>query len=102
MRLMKHVLVIGLGLSAGCMVLDGWVGNPYEENYFPLITSADSPVPVVEPEIQQTLMRHHAERVTLYTGGGWEILGESEFNAAHFPGNRQLENQAPWQVGGSP
>ena len=99
MWLMKHVLVIGLGLSAGCMVLEG---NPCEENYFPLITSADSPVSVVGSEIQQTLMRHHAERVTLHTGGGWDILGESEFNAAHFPGNRQLENQAPRQVGGSP
>ena len=94
MRLMKHVLVIGLGLSAGCTVLDGWGGKPYEENYFPLITSDDSPVPFVEPEIQQTLMCRHAERVKLHTGGEWEILGESEFNTAHSFSNRQLENQA--------
>ena len=74
-------------------MLDGWVSNSYEEYYFPLITPNELPVPVVEPEIQQTLMHHHAERVTLHTGGGWEILGESEFNTAHSPGNRQLKNQ---------
>ena len=96
MRHMKYVwfIVIGLWLSTGCAVLDGWVSNPYEKNYFPLITSSDSTVPVEEPEIQQTLMRRHAERVTLHTGGGWRILGESEFNTAHFPSNRQLKNQA--------
>ena len=96
MRHMKYVwvMVIGLGLSTGCTVLDGWVSNPYEKNYFPLITSSDSPVLVGEPEIQQTLMRRHAERVALHTGGGWRILGESEFNTAHSPSNRQLKNQA--------
>jgi hypothetical protein len=47
-----------------------------------------------EAEVQQTLMRRHAERVKLHTDGGWEILGESEFNTSNSPSNRQLLKQA--------
>ena len=39
-------------------------------------------------------MRRHMERVKLHTDGGWDILGESEFNTAYSASNRQLLKQA--------
>ncbi|MBC8326383.1 MAG: hypothetical protein H8E27_12240 [Verrucomicrobia subdivision 3 bacterium] len=56
--------------------------------------TAESPNMVSEPEVQQTLMRRHAERVKLHTDGGWEILGESEFNTSSSVSTRQLRKQA--------
>ncbi len=88
--------VVAVGSLAGCATLEDWAGNPYEEHYFPLQPAERVPVavPTIEPEVQQVLMRRHDERVALHTGGGWMILGESEFNTAHNPSTRQLINHA--------
>ena len=92
---------VGLGaVGAGCNVLEDLGTNPYEANYFPLKSVAIVPAPsepaimVDQPEVQQSLMRRHTERVKLHTDGGWEILGESGFNTSNSPSNRQLLKQA--------
>ncbi len=84
-------------LCTGCSVFEDWGGNPYEKNYFPLNGVGSFPTvstPIAEPEVQQTLMRRHAERVDFHTKGGWEILGESEFNTSYSASQRQLLKQA--------
>ena len=92
----------GLGaVGSACNVLEDLGSNPYEAHYFPVNSGVALPtgalvnsVELTEPEVQQTLMRRHAERVKLHTEGGWEILGESEFNTSNSASNRQLLKQA--------
>ena len=91
------LLLIGAALGTGCNVLEDLGTNPYEAHYFPLNSVVSVPVPsapITEPEVQQTLMRRHAERVKLHTDGGWDIFGESEFNTSNSASNRQLLKQA--------
>ena len=91
-------MVAALGtVGTGCNVLEDLGTNPYEAHYFSLYSVVSVPTlatPAAEPEVQQTLMRRHMERVKLHTDGGWDILGESEFNTAYSASNRQLLKQA--------
>jgi len=90
------LLLMGAALGTGCNVLEDLGTNPYEAHYFWLNSVVSVPVPsapIAEPEVQQTLMRRHAERVKLHTDGGWDILGESEFNTSNSASNRQLLKQ---------
>jgi hypothetical protein len=91
-------MVAALGtVGTGCSVLEELGTNPYEANYFQLnsVVSVSVPsAPITEPEVRQTLMRRHAERVKLHTDGGWDILGESEFNTSNSTSNRRLLKQA--------
>ena len=96
MKKISIFLVTGLFgvLCVGCNVLEDLGGNPYAENYFPLICAGPQSELAPEPEVQQTLMRRHVERVDFHTKGGWEILGESEFNTSNSVSHRHLLKHA--------
>ena len=85
-------LFVGLVCGIGCTaVLDKFSTNYYERNYSVRIPVEElDPKTQQEPSVKNVLMRDHGERVKMHEGGGWEVLGSSEFNTSGSPRNNHL------------
>ena len=85
-------LFAGLVCGTGCTaVIDKLSTDYYERNYSARIPVEElNPKTQPEPSVQNTLMRHHGERVKMHVDGGWEVLGSSEFNTSGSPRHNHL------------
>jgi hypothetical protein len=89
-------LFAGLVFGNGCTaVMDKFSTNYYEKNYSVRISVEElDPKTQPEPSVQNVLIRDHGERIIMHEGGGWEVLGSSEFNTSGSPRHNHLSKLA--------
>ena len=83
-------------LLCGCTsILDRLSTDYYSRNYIAQIeVSEQDPDGQTAASVQNVLPRNHDVRVKTHTGGGWEVLGSSEFNTSGSPRINHLHKLA--------
>ena len=81
---MRWILIGLVVFGTGCTsILDRLATDHYSKNYITDIEVVDrDPKGLPAPEVQNTLLSGHEERVRNHKNGGWQVLGVTEFNTS--------------------
>jgi hypothetical protein len=81
---MRWIIIGFVVFGTGCTsVLDRLATDHYSKHYISDSEVVDrDPKGLPAPEVQNTLLSGHEERVQNHKNGGWQVLGVSEFNTS--------------------
>ncbi|MFL2907962.1 MAG: hypothetical protein ACJZ65_02255 [Limisphaerales bacterium] len=93
---MRWILIGLVVLGTGCTsIMDRLTTDQYSKYYIAEIDVVDrDPKGLPAPEMQNTLLSSHTERVQSHQNGGWQVVGVAEFNTSSSTRENHLYNLA--------